>query len=143
MLELQLLPSIRDSETITCRKCNTRQFPTTGKCVRCHSNLGVNYVSIELNTLPNPDSEISKRELAAAIGNLFCSLRKRRGICQSQLAARTRGSISRTSLSKVENGRMLLPIHRLLPLAKALGLTAVILRFEVDRSSMIHTREKR
>jgi ribosome-binding protein aMBF1 (putative translation factor) len=143
MPELHLLPSIRDSETISCPRCKTRQFPTSGNCVRCHSHLGVNYVSVELDSLQNPDSSVTKQELSSSIGNLLRSLRKRRGICQSQLAARTRDSISRTSLSKVENGRMLLPMYKLLPLAKALGLTAVILRFEVDKSSTAHPRSKR
>jgi transcriptional regulator with XRE-family HTH domain len=38
--------------------------------------------------------------------------------------------IDRSYLSKAECGLALLPLSKLLPLAKALGLTAVILRFE-------------
>ncbi len=130
----EFLSSIRNKETITCRRCKTRQFPTNGNCVRCHQTLGVSYISVEINTLQSLDSEVAKRQLARSIGDLIRSLRKRRGFCQSQLAARTAGSIARTSLSKVENGRMLIPVYKLLPLAKALGLTAVILRFEADES---------
>jgi DNA-binding XRE family transcriptional regulator len=138
MPKLQFMGSIRDSETITCGQCKTRQFPTNGNCVRCHSNLGVNYICMELNSLLSPDSEVAKRNLARSIGDLLTSLRKRRGMCQSQLATRTKGSITRTSLSKVENGRMLLPVHKLLPLARALGLTAVILRIEAPQSRIAH-----
>jgi hypothetical protein len=37
-------------------------------------------------------------------------------------------------LSKAECGHVLLPLSKLLPIAKALGLTAVILRFEKTTS---------
>jgi predicted transcriptional regulator len=57
-------------------------------------------------------------------------LRKRCGICQSQLASMPPG-IDRSYLSKAECGLVLLPLSKLLPLAQALGLTSVILRFEV------------
>ena len=133
MPNLQFLPSIRDSETITCPQCKTVQFPKR-QCSRCLCNLNVNYLTLSIDTLLDSHTEDAKQQLARSIGDLLRSLRKRRGICQSQLANRTAGSIARTSLSKVENGRMLLPVYKLLPLAKALGLTGVILRFEVDRS---------
>jgi transcriptional regulator with XRE-family HTH domain len=61
-------------------------------------------------------------------------LRKRRGLSQSQLARRAAGSIARTYLSKAECGHVLLPLSKLLPIAGALGLTAVILRFETTTS---------
>jgi hypothetical protein len=41
---LQFLPSIRESETVTCRRCKTRQYPKDGNCVRCHCSLGVEYL---------------------------------------------------------------------------------------------------
>jgi hypothetical protein len=41
--------------------------------------------------------------------------------------------IDRSYLSKTECGLALLPLGRLLPLARSLGLTAVILRFEVPK----------
>jgi uncharacterized paraquat-inducible protein A len=41
MPTLEFLPSIRDSETITCRRCNTRQYPKNGACVRCRCALNV------------------------------------------------------------------------------------------------------
>ena len=38
--------------------------------------------------------------------------------------------IDRSYLSRAECGRVLLPLSKLLPLAQALGLTEVILRFD-------------
>ena len=143
MLNPQFLTSIRDSETITCRQCNTRQFPRNGRCIRCNSALDLVYVSLRIDGRPDSDLEFSKEHLARMIGKLLRSLRKRRGICQSQLATRAAGSITRTSLSKAECGRMLFPLHKLLPLAKALGLTAVILRFEGAATQATHQSTNR
>jgi ribosome-binding protein aMBF1 (putative translation factor) len=131
MPTLQFLPSYRDNETVTCRRCNTRQYPTTN-CVRCHCSLDVNYVSLQLGALLDPRQEDHLKQLARSIGELLRSLRKRRGICQSQLA-KMAGGIDRSYLSKAESGLALLPLSKLLPLARSLGLTAVILRFEESR----------
>ena len=126
----QFLPSIRDSETITCRRCNTRQYPKNGNCIRCHCSLGVDYVSFQIGALFDSRPEDHSKQLARRVGDLLRSLRKRRGICQSQLAKMAAG-IDRSYLSKAECGLVLLPLSKLLSLAQALGLTAVILRFEV------------
>jgi len=56
-------------------------------------------------------------------------LRKQRRMSQSQLA-NLAANMNRSYLSKLECGHVLLPVSKLLPLARALGLTAVILRFE-------------
>lgn len=130
MFTLQFLPSISATETVSCRHCNTHQYPRNGVCVRCRRPLELHYVSLRIDALPNPDLEVSKKHLARVIGMLLRSLRKRRGMCQSQLASRTAGCITRTSLSKAECGHMLIPLYKLLPLARTLGLTAVILRFD-------------
>ena len=131
MPAFQFLPSIRDSETITCRRCNTRQYPKNGNCIRCHRPLGVDYVYFQIGASLGPRSEDQSQQLARRIGNLLRSLRKRRGICQSQLAAM--GSrIDRSYLSKVERGLAHLSLSKLLPLLQSLGLTAVILRFEAS-----------
>jgi hypothetical protein len=127
----KFLPSIRDSETVTCQQCRAVQFPRNGKCIRCHSPLGLDYVSVEIDTLLNPCSEDAKKHLSLSIGDLVRTLRKRRGICQSQLAVRAAGCIARSNLSRAECGHTLLPLNKLLTIAKALGLTAVILRFDV------------
>ena len=130
MPTLQFLSSIRDSETVTCRRCNARQYPRNGNCIRCHCSLGVDYISFQIGALLDPRPEDNSKQLACWIGDLLRSLRKRRGICQSQLAKMAAG-IDRSYLSKAECGLVLLPLSKLLPLAQALGLTAVILRFEV------------
>ena len=129
MPTLQFLPSLRDSETITCGRCKTRQYPKNGACVRCRCALGVDYLSLPIGTLLDTHTEDHEKRLARCIGALLRTLRKRRGICQSQLATMAAG-IDRSYLSKAECGLALLPLSKLLPLAKALGLTAVILRFE-------------
>jgi hypothetical protein len=127
---LKFLPSIRESETITCKRCNHRQYPRNGTCIRCKTQLELEYLPLPIDFLLNSDLKGSKEHLAQVTGTLLRRLRKRRGICQSQLVKRAGGCITRTSLSKAECGRMLLPLHKLLPLARALGLTAVILRFD-------------
>jgi len=131
MPTLRFLPSIRESETVTCRRCNTRQYPRTN-CVRCHYSLDVNYVSFQFGALLDPRTEDQGEQLAHPIGDLLRSLRKRRGICQSQLA--NAAGIDRSYLSKAECGLVLLPLSKLLPLARSLGLAAVILRFEESGS---------
>jgi hypothetical protein len=139
----QLVPSIRDIETVICRRCNTRQYPGNGKCVRCHSTLNVAYASFQLGALLDPHIEDHSKQFARSIGGLLRHLRKRRGISQSQLAKMAVG-IDRSYLSRAECGLVLLSLSKLLPLAKALGLTGVILRFEapghraVQKSSCLH-----
>jgi hypothetical protein len=130
MPTLQFIPSIRETETVTCSRCHTLQYPKNGSCVRCHCSLGVDYVNLRILAPFDPRSKNQDEQLARWIGDLFRTLRKRRGICQSQLSKMAAG-IDRSYLSKAENGHVLLPLSKLLPLAQALGLTAVILRFEV------------
>lgn len=127
----KFLPPIRDSETITCKRCHTRKYPKNGTCIRCHSALALHYVSFQIDALLDSCSQDCKEHIASSIGVLLRTLRKRRGICQSQLAVQAAGCIARSNLSRAECGRTLLPLTKLLPIAKALGSTAVILRFEV------------
>jgi DNA-binding XRE family transcriptional regulator len=134
MPDLKFLPSIRNSETITCKRCFCAQYPRNGVCVRCGQPLERDYVNLQIDA----DLEVSKEHLAQLVGALLRNMRKRRGIGQSQLAKRAAGSISRTSLSKAECGRMLLPLHKLLLLTKALGLTAIILRFDGAAIRAVH-----
>lgn len=130
MFSHQFVPSIRDSETVTCRRCNTSQYPRNGTCVRCHRMLGLHYLNLQVGARLNGCAPHNEGQLARSIGALLRSLRKRRGFSQSQLAMRAAGCIARTYLSKAECGHVLLPLDKLVPIAKALGLTAVILRFE-------------
>jgi transcriptional regulator with XRE-family HTH domain len=71
-------------------------------------------LNLEVSTLLNPRTVQDDKQLARSIGVLLRSLRKRRGLSQSLLATRAAG--------------------KLLPVAKALGLTAVILRYETTSS---------
>ncbi len=138
MSTVQFLPSIRDSETITCRRCSTRQYPGNGACVRCHCALGVDYLTFQVRDQLKPRTVNGEKHLACSIGVLIRSLRKRRGLSQSQLAVRAADCVARTYLSKAECGHVLLPLSKLLPIAEALGLTAVILRFDTTESLAAH-----
>ena len=129
MPTVEFLPSIRDSETVTCRFCSTDQFPRDGKCLRCGSALELEYLSFKLSTIPDPPSGQDQKQLASTIGVLLRSLRKRRGMTQSQLALRA--AVARTYLSKAECGHVTVPLNKFLPIARALGLSALILRFEI------------
>lgn len=143
MSSFRFLASIRDCESIICQKCRRVQYPRNGRCVACNSALKLDFVSLRIDALQAPDSGISKDHVAQVTGTLLRSLRKRRGICQSQLVRQAAGSITRTSLSKAECGRMLLPLYKLLPLARALGLTEVILRFEDPAAHAAHQSTNR
>jgi transcriptional regulator with XRE-family HTH domain len=92
--------------------------------------LGLHYLNLQVGARLNGCAPHNEGQLARSIGALLRSLRKRRGFSQSQLAMRAAGCIARTYLSKAECGHVLLPLDKLVPIAKALGLTAVILRFE-------------
>jgi len=131
MPTLQFLPSIRDTETVTCRRCNTRQYPN-GRCVRCQCSLGVDYLTVRIGGCA--DDHFA--ELARYIGDMLRNLRNRRGLCQEK-TARLAAGIDRSYLSKAENGLALLSLDKLLSLAQVLGLTAVILRFEESRSRAV------
>jgi ribosome-binding protein aMBF1 (putative translation factor) len=128
-MSTQFLPSIRDSETIICPRCKTYQYPRNGACVRCHYPLTLQYLKIDVNSLLSSCPREQRNQLARSMGIMIRLLRKQRRISQSQLA-NSAIKIDRSYLSRLECGHVLLPISKLLPLARALGLTAVILRFE-------------
>jgi hypothetical protein len=125
----QFLPSIRDSETITCKRCNTRQYPRSGNCIACHHPLNLQYLRVDIDSLFGPCPLEQRKKIAHRMGTVLRLLRKRRRMSQSQLA-NLAAKMNRSYLSKLECGHVLLPVSKLLPLARALGLTAVILRFE-------------
>lgn len=137
------LPSIRNSETVICWRCKTCQYPRDGNCAKCHCKLGLDYLQLQVSTRLNARTVHDERQLACSIGVLLRRLRKRRGFSQSQLSKRAAGCIGRTYLSKAECGHVLLPLSKLLPIAKALGLTAVILRFETTASPTAHQSNAR
>lgn len=129
MHTLDFLPSIRDSETIMCLRCRTPQYPRDGACVRCHRPLGLEYLVVPMDSSLSCRSADQHEQLARSIGLMLRAFRKRRHTCQSQLAALS-GGMNRSRLSKAECGHVLLPLSKLLMLARALGLTSVILRFD-------------
>ena len=141
MPTLQFVPSIRDSESITCRRCNTHQFPKNGECIRCHCILNVEYVCLEICSSLDQRMDDQPKQLASWIGDLLRSLRNRRGISQSRVA--TIAGTDRSYLSKAECGRALLPLSKLLPLARSLGLTAIILRIEKKDSLAVSKSSSR
>ena len=141
MPTLQFVPSIRDSESITCRRCNTHQFPKNGECIRCHCILNVEYVCLEICSSLDQRMDDQPKQLASGSGDLLRSLRNRRGISQSRVA--TIAGTDRSYLSKAECGRALLPLSKLLPLARSLGLTAIILRFEKKDSLAVSKSSSR
>ena len=128
-MSTQFLPSIRDSETITCQRCNTRQYPRSGNCIRCHYPFTLQYLKIDIDSLLSSCPQEQRNEMAHRMGTVLRLLRKQRRMSQSQLANQA-AKMNRSYLSKLECGHVLLPVGKLLPLARALGLTAVILRFE-------------
>lgn len=128
-MSTQFLPSIRDSETITCRRCNTRQYPRSGNCIACHHSLPLRYVKIDIDILLSSCPQEQRNQIAQSMGMVLRLLRKQRRMSQSQVA-NLAAKMNRSYLSKLECGHVLLPVSKLLPLARALGLTAVILRFE-------------
>lgn len=128
-MSTQFLPSICDNETITCHRCHTRQFPRSGNCLRCHRPLTLQYLKIDIDSLESSCPQEQRDQLARSMGVTLRLLRKRRRMSQSQLA-NSAARMDRSYLSKLECGHVLLPVSKLLPLARALGLTAVILRFE-------------
>ena len=137
----KFLPSIRESETIICPRCHSAQYQRNGTCIKCNTPLNLEYLTLPVESLLD-DPDGSKEHLAQVVGDFLRRLRRRRGLSQAQLATRARGSINRTSLSKAECGHMLLPLYKLLPLAKALGLTAVILRFDGTATRTAHHSKK-
>jgi len=131
MPTIEFLPSIRESETITCSSCQTRQYPRSGTCVRCQRPLTLEYLVVPIDNLLCCSLDDQQKQLARGIGIMLRMLRKRRHLCQSQLAE-IAGGTNRSYLSKAECGHVLLPLRKLLPLARLLGLTSIILRFQAD-----------
>lgn len=129
MPKFQYLPSIRECQIVICRRCKRSQFSRNSACLHCHHPLEVEYLDLELGASSDSRSEEHHKQLAGTVGALLRSLRKRRGICQSDLARMARGT-GRSYLSKAECGRVLLRLDKLLTLLQTLGLTGVILRFE-------------
>ena len=95
----------------------------------CHYPLPLRYLKIDIDSLFDSCPQEQRNQIAHRMGTVLRLLRKQRRISQSQLA-NLAANMNRSYLSKLECGHVLLPVSKLLPLARVLGLTAVILRFE-------------
>ena len=79
-MSTQFLPSIRDNETITCRRCNTRQYPRSGNCIACHYSLPLRYVKIDIDSLLSSCPQEQRNQIAQSMGMVLRLLRKQRRI---------------------------------------------------------------
>lgn len=126
-------------EAINCPHCGLREYLTeTGRCVRCGRLLGVEY--LRLNIAAQPPGNIDCT-LPARIGAHIKAIRAQRHISQETLARAT--GVSRTHLSRIENGSICPSLSTLMRIlcGRALGLKAVILRFEQAQSPSAPTKD--
>ncbi len=119
-------------ETVDCPHCHLRAFLTeTGRCRRCARPLNVEF--LRLDVAPQISGNI-ECELPSRIGAPIKAIRVQRHISQEALARVT--GVSRTHLSRIENGSICpsLPTLMRVLCGHALGLNAIILRFEQAQS---------
>jgi DNA-binding XRE family transcriptional regulator len=113
-------------DVVICPICKLHQI---NKCRRCNSPLGVGSI-IEL-LLPTPPACRDSKGLLSMrkeLGGFIRRMRLRRGMTQTALASATATGISRTALSRVENGQVLPSVIALIGIAGALGVDKVTLR---------------
>jgi DNA-binding XRE family transcriptional regulator len=112
-------------KNLVCPKCQLRQYERgSGKCRRCHHNLGISYVEVYL---PNSLSSISSQneiEIRKEVGGLIRRMRSRREITQAGLASLT--GIHRTYLSRAERGQVLPSLIALMQIARALEVDKIL-----------------
>jgi ribosome-binding protein aMBF1 (putative translation factor) len=112
-----------------CPHCGLHQYLTeNGACRRCNRPIGVEFIHLPLNDLARQLSDKELRLLPNRVGLAIRDLRSRRGISQEKLARAAR--TGRSHLSRIECGHVRPPLSTLLRVTGALGLDAVILRFE-------------
>lgn len=115
-------------DVIKCPACHRNQFNRSGKCTCCRSPLGVGYIELLLPTPPACRDFQGLLSMRKELGRFIRRMRSRRGMTQTTLASATATGISRTYLSRVENGRVLPSIIALIGIAGALGIDKVTLR---------------
>ena len=115
-------------DAVICPACQLNQFNRgNGKCRRCHRPLGLAYIELLLPTplaCRNSQGLLSIRE---ELGRFIRRMRSRRGMTQATLASAT-GDISRTYLSRLENGHVLPSVVALIEIAGVLGIDKITLR---------------
>jgi DNA-binding XRE family transcriptional regulator len=115
-------------EAVNCPHCGLREYLTeTGRCVRCARPLGVEYLRLDVAAQLSGNID---RTLSSRIGAHIKAIRAQRQISQQTLARAT--GVSRTHLSRIENGSICpsLPTLMRVLCGRALGLKAIILRFD-------------
>ncbi len=115
-------------DAVICPFCHLNQFNRgNGKCRRCNRPLGVAYIELLLPTpLACRDSQ-GQLSIRKELGRFIRKMRSRRGMTQATLASAT-GGISRTYLSRFENGHALPSVVTLIEIAGALGIDKITLR---------------
>jgi DNA-binding transcriptional regulator YiaG len=120
-------------ETADCPHCGLHQYLTAnGECPRCKRPMGVEFFTLPLSDLAQQLSDKELRVVPNRIGLAIRELRSRRHISQEALARAAH--TGRSHLSRIECGRVRPPLSTLLRVTGALGLNAIILRFENAKS---------
>ena len=130
MLEIYLQVSASQPiDIVVCSVCHLTQFNRgDGKCRRCHNPLKVVYMELVLPTLHAYCNSQSLLSMRRDLGRFIRKMRLRRGMTQTALASATASGISRTYLSRVENGRVLPSTIALIDIAGAIGIDKITLR---------------
>jgi len=116
-------------ETAKCPHCGLHQYLTAnGACSRCKRPIGVQFINFPLSDLARQLSDKEHNVLPNRLGLAIRDLRSRRHLSQEALAKAAK--TGRSHLSRIECGRVRPPLSTLLRLTGALGLNAIILRFE-------------
>jgi len=121
-------------ETATCPRCGLHQY-AKGSCPRCHESLGIDFYRLDFDHLDEALLNPGHSPTPNAVGRALRQMRQRRGLSQERLArviGPGNGSIVglRSYLSRIECGHVRPPLSTLLRITRALGLSAIILRFD-------------
>jgi DNA-binding transcriptional regulator YiaG len=116
-------------QTANCPYCGLHQYLTeNGECRRCNRPIGVEFIHLPLSDFAQQLSDNQLHALPNRVGLAIRDLRSRLGISQEALARAAH--TGRSHLSRIECGHVRPPISTLLRVTGALGLNAIILRFE-------------
>jgi len=115
-------------DAVICPFCQLNQLNRgNGKCRRCHRPLKVGYIQLILPTPLDCRESQGLLSIREELGRFIRKMRSRRGMTQASLASAT-GSISRTYLSRLENGHVLPSVVTLIEIAGVLGIDKITLR---------------
>ena len=129
-------------DALKCPVCHLNQFNRGGRCGRCHSSLRVGYIEL---FLPSPTACRDSQGLltiSEELGRFIRRMRLRRGMTQTALAAATAIGISRTYLSRVENGRILPSVIAMIGIARAVGIDKITLRVSSSKTKTPYSSER-